>query len=197
MQASKSWPGAIMPMRERSDAAPINDDAALAERARANISEFALLYDRYVGAIYAYCYLRLGTRELAEDATSETFERAMAAMPRYKATYFRAWLYRIAHNVVVDHFRRKRPEPLDQKWQLFDAQSSPESAVLRADSDQHVRSLLRKLTPDQREVLELELAGLSGPEIAEALNRRQGAIRAVRFRAYARLRELLAEGAES
>jgi len=185
-----------MPIRERTESAP-TDDAALAMRSKANIAEFAPLYDRYVGAIYAYCYLRLGTRELAEDATSETFERAMAAMSRYKGHSFRAWLYRIAHNVVVNHFRRKRVEPLDQQWQSFSVERSPESTVIQADSDQRVRRLLTRLTPDQREVLELELAGLSGPEIAEALNRRQGAIRAIRFRAYARLRELLAEGAGS
>jgi RNA polymerase sigma-70 factor (ECF subfamily) len=179
------------------DATGQNDDAALAARAKEHPASFAPLYRRYVGPIYGYCYQRLGTRELAEDATSQTFENALAAMPRYRAQSFRGWIYRIAHNVVIDQYRGRSHTPLDDAWSVPDGGISPERAALVSDSDRRVRLLLSQLSSDQRDVVELDLAGLTGSEIADVLGKRQGAIRAIRFRAYARLRELLAEGAES
>ena len=73
-------------------------DQALVERAQRNPAAFEGLYDRYLDPIYAYCHRRLGTRELAEDATSQVFVQALAALPRFRAHSFRAWLYTIAHN---------------------------------------------------------------------------------------------------
>ena len=173
------------------------DDEAVAERAKQNPAEFAPLYRRYAANIYGYCLLRLASRELAEDATSLTFERALAALPRYRAHSFRGWLFRIAHNVVVDQQRARPPIQLDHTLPAAANDESPETAAMNAEADRRVLELLDLLTPDQREVVEFDLAGLSGPEIAEALGRRQGAIRAIRFRAYSRLRGVLSEGNES
>lgn len=170
------------------------DDEAIAERAKRNPAEFAPLYRLYSANIYGYCLLRLASRELAEDATSLTFERALAALPRYRAHSFRGWLFRIAHNVVVDQQRAHKPIQLDHTKPTAASDVSPETAALNAEADRRVHELLDLLSPDQREVVELDLAGLSGPEIAEALGRRQGAIRAIRFRAYSRLRGVLTEG---
>ena len=63
---------------------------------------FGLLYDRYVGPIYRYCYGRLGDREEAEDATSLVFARALAALPTHRGVSFRSWLFTIAHHVVLN-----------------------------------------------------------------------------------------------
>ena len=180
-------------MTESPDVARQAEDNVLAERAKTHPAAFAPLYRRYVGPIYGYCYQRLGTRELAEDATSQTFEKAIAGLPTYRAQSFRSWLYAIARNVVIDHHRRKPIDPLSDDWDLPDPGHSPERTALEADADRRVRLLLANLSPDQRDVVELDLAGLTGPEIGEALGKSLGAIRGVRFRAYSRLRELIEE----
>src|SRR5579885_3182891 len=88
---------------------PDPDDATLAAAARADPRAFTVLYERYLGPIYRYCFARLGNREAAEDATSAIFLKALAALPEYRDGGFAAWLFQIAHNVVVDLVRRQRP----------------------------------------------------------------------------------------
>ena len=170
------------------------DDESLAIRAKQDPAAFAPLYRRYARPIYGYCYRRLATRELAEDATSQVFTRALAAIPKYRGDAFRPWLFTIAHHVIADHYRRGRPTaPLDDAFDLAADDPSPEESALLAEDARNVRRLLAQLTPDQRDVVELRLNGLTGVEIAEVLGKQPGAVRAVQFRAYQRLRELLTE----
>jgi len=191
------WAGVAPPVVDLPEAVIPDGDEALVARAKEHPAAFAPLYRRYVGPIYGYCYQRLGTKELAEDATSQTFTKALAALPRYRSDSFRGWLYTIAHNVVTDLHRRRPTTPLDATWDVADHAPSPEAQTIAAESERNVRRLLGRLTPGQRDVIELELAGLTGPEIATVLGRRQGAIRATRFRAYSALRDLLNEGADA
>ncbi|MCO5221401.1 MAG: sigma-70 family RNA polymerase sigma factor [Thermomicrobiales bacterium] len=165
-------------------------DQTLVERAQQDPAAFEPFYDRYLDPIYAYCYRRLGTRELAEDATSQVFVQAMAALPRFRAHSFRAWLYTIAHNVVMDVHRAKSPLPLIEDAEI-EALAVDGELDWRA-SELDVRRLLAQLTDDQRDVVELRLSGMTGPEIAEILGRSPGAVRALQFRAYQHLRALLA-----
>lgn len=172
---------------ERDEAQPT--DQTLVERAQRDPAQFAALYDRYLDPIYAYCYRRLGDRELTEDATSQTFLKALAALPRYRAYSFRAWLYTIARNVVVD-VHRNRPElPLIDDASLD--QLSVDGGLDGRASELDVRKLLSQLTPEQREVVELRLSGMTGPEIAEIRGRSAGSVRALQFRAYRQLRAIL------
>jgi RNA polymerase sigma-70 factor (ECF subfamily) len=180
-------------MADLEQAAGVGDDEALVASAKRNPAAFAPLYQKYVRPIYGYCYQRLGTHELTEDATHQVFVKALAALPRYRADSFRGWLFTIAHNVVADAYRRRPTMPLDAAWDVPDSGWSPEDAALMADGGHRLQRLLAQLTPDQREVVELRLAGLNGPEIAIVLGRRAGAVRATQLRAYRRLRELLTE----
>lgn len=171
------------------------DDAALVSAARANREAFVAIYDRYLQPIHRYCYLRLGSREAAEDATSEVFIRAMARLDSFRSEVFAGWLFRIAHNVVADTNRRGRragtPLALDAAGDVEDPDLLPEdTAVGRSEVDE-LRAALRQLSDDQRAVIELQLTDLSTPEIAAALGRSQGAVRILRFRAQQRLRALL------
>lgn len=172
----------------RNEAQPT--DQMLVERAQRDPAAFEPLYDRYFDSIYAYCYRRLGTRELAEDATSQVFLQALAALPKFRTHSFRAWLYTIAHNVVMDVHRTRTPLPLIDDASL-DGLIADDGVDLRA-SELDVRQLLTRLTPEQRDVVELRLSGMTGPEIAEILGRSHGAVRALQFRAYQQLRLLLA-----
>jgi RNA polymerase sigma-70 factor (ECF subfamily) len=170
----------------------VENEEAIIARARHNPAAFAPLYRHYVRPIYAFCHQRLGDRELAEDATSQGFVNALAALPRYQTGSFRAWLCAIARNVVADMRRRHPNAQLAEGWELADARRLPEDELLVADSERSVAQLLSHLTPDQREIVELRLAGLNGAEIANVLGRSHGAIRAIQFRAYQKLREFLA-----
>ena len=165
------------------------DDAVLVAAAQVNPTAFAPLYARYLPPVYRYCYRRLGTSAAAEDATSEVFVKALAAMPRYRAGSFRSWLFTIAHHVTTDILRRQRPqEPLETADEPMDSAPTPEDVVVAADGH---RALLARLPVDQRSIVELRLAGLTDAEVAETLGRSVGAVKSTQFRALARLRHLL------
>src|SRR5579883_2407674 len=93
--------------QERAREGACAGEAALVEAAKQDSHAFALLYDRYVERVYRYCYRRLGSHADAEDTTSQTFHRALEAIASYevRGAPFEAWLFRIAHNLVVDRSR--------------------------------------------------------------------------------------------
>lgn len=168
------------------------DDATLVAHALADRRAFAPLYTHYLDPIYRYCYRRLDTREAAEDATSQIFTKALAALPAYRGDGFRGWLFAIARNVVMDAYRRPCSTlPLDSVSEPVDRSPSPESLAVTTDERAALRALLAALPEDQRSVIELRLAGLTGAEIAVALGRGTGAIKMLQFRAMTRLRGLL------
>jgi RNA polymerase sigma-70 factor (ECF subfamily) len=191
--ASGSWPATGTRGFDVRELATANDDESLVLQAKDDASAFAPLYHRYVRPIFGYCFQRLGTRELAEDATSQVFIKALSALPNYRSNSFRGWLFTIARNVVIDLQRNRATAPLDDAWDVTDDAQSPEEITVLGDSETSVRRLLSLLNRDQREVVELRLAGLRGAEIAQVLGRRQGAVRATQFRAFRILREFLNE----
>jgi RNA polymerase sigma-70 factor (ECF subfamily) len=189
--ASSTWDEIALPAIDRAEPPTAIDDEVLAQRAKQQPAAFAPLYQKYVRPIYAYCYQRIGNRELAEDATSVVFTKALAAMPKYRSDSFRGWIYTIARNAITDTHRRRPHSPIEDASLIAGVDRSPEESALATDADRRVRFLLSHLTAEQRDVIELDLAGLSGSEIAQVLGRRQGAIRAAKFRAYQKLRTLL------
>jgi RNA polymerase sigma-70 factor, ECF subfamily len=174
-------------------------EADLIARAMHDPQAFALLYRQYLDLVYRYCYHRLGSKEAAEDVTSQVFAKAFAALSTYRGERpFRSWLFAIAHNSIVDtHRARRTHQPLDVAGDVIDPTASPEDLALAAERGRAVQTLLAALTPDQARVIELRLVGLTEVEIARVLDRRPGAIRALQFRALSRLRSLLGVDAES
>jgi len=178
------------------------DDEALAARASLDPDALAALYRRHVDAVHRFCERRLGNRQAAEDATSAVFMKAIRGLPTFHPGLgtFRAWLFGIAHRTVIDAYRTSRPSaPIEAAGGVADPSpaASPEAVALRAESAREVRALLQRLPDAQRAVVELRLAGLSGPEIAGVLGKSAGSVKLVQFRAYGRLRALLAAGDDS
>jgi RNA polymerase sigma-70 factor (ECF subfamily) len=172
------------------------DDACLVARAQADARAFALLYDRYIDPIHRNCDRRLGSVAAAEDATSATFEKAFAALPRFDPAggSFRGWLFTIAHNVVLNHLRQtssRGDRPLDAAAGVEDNAPSPEATAVANDEQIALQSALARLTEEQRQVIELRLAGLTGLEIASALGISHAAVRTAQHRALIRIRGLL------
>lgn len=172
--------------------------------ARKDPRDFAPLYDAYADQVWRFAMSRLGNRERASDVTSQTFVKAIQALPNFQpklhgdGTSFRSWLMMIARNAVIDEQRRHRPgTDIDAPHlALADARMGPESSAIAADEQQRVRRAISQLSPRQREIVELRIAGYSGKEIAHTLDMSVNGVRTAHHRAYSKLRELLAEETE-
>lgn len=179
--------------RTRADDDAVSDAVLIAGGTN---DHFARLYDRYAGSVYRYCRLRIPNTAEAEDATAVVFTNAFAAFPP-GAGSFRAWLFTIAHNVVVNYYRSQKHrganQPLDFAAEIADRAPTPEDAALQSDDEQRLYQALAQLPDDQRRVIELRLAGLTGAEIAETLGRSRTAMRQLQFRAMQRLRQILTD----
>ena len=173
----------------------VDDEALerLVEQARSGDPEaFGALFDRYHAPVYRYVVARVGRPSDAEDLAQLVFVKALEALPRYEArgVPFGGWLFRLARNVVIDHIRTRRDHaPLDLVVERFATGQGPdELAALRQEMDS-VAVALRRLTPEQREAIELRFfAGLSAKEAAVAMGRQEGTVRGLQFRAIAALR---------
>lgn len=165
-------------------------DSVLVARAQHDRLAFAALYDRYFDPLYRYCYVRLGSKDRAEDAVHQIFLRALEAVDRYQeAGRFRSWLFTIAHNVVADELRA-RPQGVADLGLIIaiDPTAGPEADALAAAERRTLASALALLPNDQRRAIELRLAGLTGREIAAELGRSHEAAKMLQQRALTRLR---------
>lgn len=167
-------------------------EAEIVARVACEPEAFAALYDRYVGPIYRYCLTHLGSREAAEDATSQVFANALAALPRYRERgNFGGWLFAIARNVITDQHRQRAGIVVGADRDRTDPAPSPEDRALIDETRQELRALLAQLPANQRRAVELRLAGLTGVEVALVLGRSHRAVKMLQFRAIGKLRRLL------
>jgi len=175
------------------DSIVTRSDEELIAAAQKNPQAFAPLYGRYLEPIYRYCYFRLGNRESAEDATSEVFLKAVANLRKYRGGVFAAWLYSIAKNVVTDiHRKRRLTEALEDITPAASTPSPEGDAEAQADWET-ILAALKNLPDEQRTVIELQFAGLSGAQIGAALGKSPAAVKMIRYRAIAQLQRLLAQ----
>lgn len=179
-------------MSDERDIAPL-----VARAQRADAEAVGALYDHYLDRVFRFVRFRLGSRLDAEDVTQRVFLHMIEALPRYRVrgTPFGAWLFRIARNAVIDHQRTHRAhDALEAVADAASGEPSPEDRAIISTEMQRVAGVLEELTEDQREVISLRYwAGLSHAEIAALLGRREGAIRAIQFRALQALRQRLDE----
>lgn len=175
---------------------PTESDASIVCLAKEDIRFFAPLYERYRDDVLRYCVHCLGNWDDAADATQQVFTNALAALPRFQDTNdsFRSWLFRIAHNEVVDRHRQRarRPEQTlkDMGW-IEDTGRSPEELAILADAHTRISVLLLSLTPEQRRCCELRFSGLTYGETAAILGKSEVAVRASFCRGLAALRDLM------
>jgi RNA polymerase sigma factor (sigma-70 family) len=173
-------------------------DAQLVAWAQADPHAFVALYDRYFPAVYGYCLSQLGEPEAAEDAASETFLKALAALPGYRESgRFRPWLFVIAHNAVQDSVRARRSHgALEAAAGVSDPDAGPEEQPIAAIDRQWLDEVIARLPADEQRVLGLRRAGLRGVEIAQVLGISHEAAKKRQLRAMDRIRSALAAGGE-
>jgi RNA polymerase sigma-70 factor (ECF subfamily) len=179
----------------------MTDDRALTSRASGGDRDaFGQLYDRYVDRIYRYIYYKVGVTAEAEDLTSQAFMKAWEAIGQYewRDHPFSAWLFRIAHNLVVDYHRARRDiVSLDAaapqlRHRAGRDEMRPEQVLGDMLTAERLRAAMDRLTDEQQQVLTLRFfSGLSTGEVAELMGKRRGAIRGLQFRALSALRDIL------
>ena len=178
--------------RPAQSAAQGVDERVLVEAAQADPSKFEALYELHFERIYFFIASRVRERAVAEDITSETFQKALASLGSYewRGAPFSAWLYRIASNAIVDHFKRaNREQQIDE---LEHPLAKPELAANDIEFiERHVHffGLVEQLPDVQRRVVvERFVEDRSIREIAQRLEKTEGAIKQLQFRALQTLR---------
>lgn len=179
----------------------------LLERARKLDSQaLAEIYERYAEPIYRYLFRYLGDAAHAEDLTGEVFLRLLQALRTQRGPRERldAWLYRVAHNLAMDWFRQRRKQgnlSLDEHSDSLEREEVsgerheelPWRVLVKNQEEEQLRAALRRLTPEQQQVLLLRFGeGLKPAEVGALMGKSEGAIKVLQYRAVRRLKKLLA-----
>ncbi len=180
--------------------APAVEVGSLARQAaNLDVSAFADLYRLYSPQLFRYVSSRVTGAQEAEDLTNTIFEKAFAAIGRYEPSpaQFSTWLYTIAQNAVIDHYRKKRlPQVEDPEGRLFavvDPAQGPEDNLLADERRRLIYRAVMALTPEQRQVIGCRFYfNLSVHEVAQLMGKTEGAVKALQFRGLDRLRRTLA-----
>ncbi len=160
-------------------------------------ARLAGLYDEYYDKIAHYVYVRIGDKTEAEDIAGEVFLKALESLRSYqeRGIPMQAWLFKIAHNLVVDHFRKVSKHmtvPIEDVE--IPAENDPVDTALINLEMGRVKTAMQELTEEQREVLRLRFfGGLTSREAGNILNKSDGAVREMQRAALIKLRQLLGE----
>jgi len=177
---------------------PVSDEKEFAKRlSKKDPEAWSILYEEYFPRIYRYTLVRVQNQMEAEDLTEQVFVKALDSghSYRWKGAPVSSWLFRIARNLIIDHWRTdksKKTSPLDES--IVDNEMDPESqAVLNSEINRMIQAV-GELTEAQREVIELRFAGgLSVAEVAGLLRKSEGAIKVMQHSALRALRKKLVD----
>lgn len=153
------------------------------------------IYKEFSIRIYRYVFLKVQNRQLAEDISEMVFLRALEAIDKYemRGLPFSSWLFRIAHNLIIDHLRKNKG---DRELALEDVSlpsgEDPAALVEKGIALEQVKSAMKQLTKTQQEVVEMRFAAeLNIAEIAKIMGKSEGAIKALQHSAIQSLRKIL------
>ncbi len=178
-----------------STPAPEIDDLVVAAQ-EGDKEAFGEVYDHFFDKIYRYVYFRV-TAEEVDDIVENVFIKAWVNLEKYEKRdcSFGAWIFRIAHNAVIDHRRTHRSLlPIDPAIEDRSDRSAPREQTQKQILANLIREELKQLKEPYRQVVALKfLTGLSNAEIADILGEREGNVRVLQFRALKELRQRLEE----
>lgn len=155
-----------------------------------------ILYDTYLDAVYRFVFFRVSSREDAEDISEQTFISAFEHIGRYeeKGLPFEAWIFKIARNKIIDHYRKQKPRiPIEELADLPDGKQNVEHDAERALTHTYVMDCMRRLPESYREILILTyIEEKTNEEISGLIHKPPAHIRVLKSRALHRLRALVA-----
>jgi RNA polymerase sigma-70 factor (ECF subfamily) len=152
------------------------------------------LYLIHFDRIYSYLHVSVGNRHDAEDLTTQTFLKMLEKIGSFKwqSAPFSAWLFRIAHNLAMDHFRsRRRWQPEEEVPELpGEEEPSAELSAMQTIGRESMLKLIERLSPEQQQVLTLKFVfNLPNAEVAAILDKTEGAIKSLQHRALVSLQK--------
>ena len=159
---------------------------------------FAKIYDVFIDPIYRYIYYRVNSAD-AEDLIETVFLKAWENINQYKhdKKSFGAWLFRIAHNLVVDHYRSAKDkvyDQLDPRTPDVNRQHNPIKSTQNTLDNQMLKEAIKSMKKEYRDIIIHKFVNeLSNKEIAEILNKSEGSLRILQFRALKALKNILEE----
>lgn len=178
-------------MRMKADALPPNSSPALSKKA------LEQMYEEHSPGLYRYAYRILGDQNLAEDCVSETFSRLLQEVKRGRGPRDnpQAYIYRMAHNWSMDHYRSRGSEVTSfDPRRVADESGNPAKLAAELATREQVRAALLQLSDDQRKVVLLRvLEGMPHKQVAEILGKTAEATRALQYRGLNALRDMLLE----
>ena len=157
--------------------------------AKGSSEAFGQLYRLFIKQIYRYVYYQVGDKMTAEDITADVFFKALDHIDscQGKEATFQAWLYRIAHNSVIDYFRSRKRQ-LSMESEIFHLKQDNAKGIERRE----LFDIVSKLPANQRQIIILKfIAGLNNREIGKVLGKNEGAVRIMQMRALLSLRKKL------
>lgn len=171
----------------------MQSDAELIDKCKKGQNEnFGLLYDRYIVKIYNFVYYKTQHKETAEDLVSSVFLKAVRKIGSFEPEggSFQAWLYQIARNTVIDHYRSKKyDKQIDDIWDM------PAGGDTERDTDMKIRlekieKYLKRLKSEQRDIIIMKIwQDMSYQEIAAALGKSEASCKMMCSRALKQLRK--------
>ena len=173
----------------------MQNEESLVRRAQKRDQEaFAQLYEEHFDKIYRYIALRIGNETEAEDMTQQVFLNALQSISsfKWKGVPFSAWLFRIAHNKVVDHLRKKKRTPVVLDESLASNEDTPHQVTERKLDIERLLQATKQLTEAQREVISLRFTSeLPIAQVAKIMGKSPGAVKALQHSGIVALRKVL------
>ena len=178
--------------RQQQSASFDNEEDLVRRAIQGDSDAFGVLYTTHLKPIYRYIYYRVGDILEAEDLTEDVFIKAWEALPGYqiKAHPFKSWLYRIAHNLIVDFHRKKRPISMAEPEVYNNSSHLPsiEKAVETWENAETLAEAVKSLNPEQQQVILLRFVeGLSHQEVGVIIGKSEASSRVIQHRALAAL----------
>lgn len=171
------------------------EDKIIVSAVKGEASAFGLLYDHYQPQIYRFVMLKTGRREEAEDLTHQVFLHALQHIKNYKdlGYPFSSWLYQIARNQIIDHYRTRRTNlSLEEAEADAVAGDNPETETSDKLELEKLRVAILKLKPEYQDVIILRFVEeLTIKEVAGALGKSEGAVKLLQHRALKQLKKIM------
>lgn len=178
----------------------LEEEKIIKKAAEGEAEAFGILYDKYFNQIYRFIVLKTSDRAAAEDLTQQVFLHAWQNIEGYehRGHPFSSWLYKIARNAVVDHYRAGKPEvDLNHALEISGAVNLTADLEKKFDLE-IVQEKIKELSPDYQDVLIMRFVEeLSHKEIAAALDKTEGAVKVIQHRALIQLKKLTSQNGQA